>query len=145
MSYLFQSNTTLEQTSDLAKTFYDQSFDEYENFLNDFLKTDPSAREMLGASLHQNNFLDEIEALNNFSGEKIIIYGSKDQIVNPQYFLKEVHSKLNQPFKLLMQEYSHSPHLDNPDNFYDILQEIINKSSTSSLFQVDSKPAENRA
>lgn len=130
MSYLFQADTTLEQINDLATTFYDQSFTLHDLFLRDFLRTDPKARETLGASLHENNFLNEIETLNNFSGEKVIIYGSQDKIVDPQYFLKEVHQKLEQPCKFIMKNYSHSPHLDNITEFYDVFHEVISGNST---------------
>ena len=95
--------------------------------IEDFKKSNPKVRKAIGIDLSEGNFSDQFQLFTNFKVPKFIIAGQQDPSVNLEY-LKAVKEECKGTCELtIVTECGHYPSLEKPEEFADILKDIILK------------------
>lgn len=110
MDLLYKNELTDEEIMTLLEAFGSTDIEQ-------FKKTDPAFRRLFAEGLSQSLFKDEITLLRNFKGQKAIILGSADPLVNKDYLDENIEVKDLWNERVIVLEGGHSVHHQNPEDF----------------------------
>lgn len=129
MALLFQKNLNSNEAKKFAEcvcnNFQKQKFD----VLGTIQNTDSKFREDIGISVAAGELADEVAILKNSTIPIAIFHGTEDALVNGNY-LEELYIPMLWEGRIhKIKDSSHSPHLEQPDVFnqllYDFLKDVL--------------------
>jgi len=86
---------------------------------------DPIAREKIGESIINQNYLDEIIVLKEVKMPYALIYGGDDKLCNPDYFSKYPFKNQWRGEVNIVEKSSHNPFLDQPEEINKLILDFL--------------------
>ncbi|MFQ3620715.1 MAG: alpha/beta hydrolase [Spirochaetales bacterium] len=121
---LFKGNLSNEEQVQCVEAIV-SSKDTYTSLIRTLLQiSDPKVRTVLAGSL-QEELHDEVQALHQASVPKAVGIGEKDLLVNRQYLERVLPPDVWRKKLILFPNSSHTPQLENPDIFNQILLDFL--------------------
>lgn len=114
MELLYKNDLTDEEIISLLEAFGTKDIEQ-------FKKTDPAFRTLFAEGLSKGMFKDEITLLRDFKGQKAIILGSDDPLVNKEYLNTNIELKDLWKEQVIILEGGHSVHEQNPEDFITVM------------------------
>lgn len=121
----FTENPSEQQIKDAAKVVVADSND-IQTIVEDFVRTNPKVRKCVAEDIMNENIPNEYEIYKSLTVPKFIIAGDKDPSVNLEY-LKTLNESSQQSNLIELTNCGHYPSLEKPEQFIDILKNIVNK------------------
>ncbi len=126
MSYLFQEELNDFEISEMADLMVKESI-EWKKILEKNIKqTDSKFRTAIATSIGNGEFSDEYAILNALQVPVAIFHGEKDVLVNKDYLNQLNISTIWKNEIIEISNSSHSPHIENPVVFNQLLHQYLN-------------------
>lgn len=129
----FGGELTEEEAIKMCKSMYADGYENYKQFLNDLLKTDPMARLSVATSIQKLNFADELFIMANLKCPFAILHGEHEKVVDRKYFDQMDLSQVWKAGVVEIPGAGHSPHVEAVDFFNKTLRSFCEDSMTMSL------------
>lgn len=117
-----QRDLTEEDISTLVELIYNSKNGMFNELMSSFKNTDGAFREGFAVSLSTDGLQDELEILNQFEGEVLMVYGEEDTLVNIDYINK---LPLKSVSIVGLKNAGHSPHMESPEAFNKVFLDFV--------------------
>lgn len=125
MNYCFTDHLERDQAVDLADAFFQAGSSAPEFFVEDILRTDGRAREILKGSFSSGNFIDEIETVAGLTIPLAIFHGVNDKLVNARYIEQLTIPTLWRSNIQIIENAGHAVQWENSDHFNELLGSFV--------------------
>jgi len=105
----------------------------------EFNLTDTKFRSLILESFLNLSFKDEVISLNRFKGNKAIIHGNKDKLINPEYIETAINTKELWNNSISYLNSSHNLHIESASEFSEILYSFAADAFSSTDLQLNNK------
>lgn len=119
---LFQSQLSSEEVLQLSKEVANENNQSL--IIGSIKAADSIAREMIGGSIINQNYMDEIEILDSIEVPYSLVIGSEDKLCNLEYFKKHPFANQWRGEVRIIQNASHNPFIDNADVINKLIYEF---------------------
>lgn len=126
MSYAFRGDLSEEEIKALAGSYISKKNNNYEMVRNSISDCDPLLRPFIGKSIQFELTVDETEILKNAGIPVALFHGENDRLINLDY-IKRLNLKLWKGQPVIIKNSTHSPFLENPDDFNSILEDFLSE------------------
>lgn len=109
--------------SKIAKLIYPYNNKVHENIRDSIKNTDGKFREGFAASLVEEQFYDEVKALNLFKGKILFVLGENDLLVNKNY-IEDINSELHHSSLHIIENAGHCLHIESPNQLNRLIAEF---------------------
>lgn len=103
------------------RLFFDKSNKYISQYIDTFKKTDGKFRAQLGATIATAAWSDELDNIRSYNKKVAVIFGKNEEILNTHYL--DNYSCLWNDKSYYIDDSAHFPHLENPQNFNELLFE----------------------
>ncbi len=121
----FKSDLSEEEVAVVTAGFFKPDSRISTFFIEDMKRTDGRAREVLGVSVAEGNYTDEVSAVANLDKPLAVIHGELDPLVNLSYIRGLPLPTLWRDEIQVIPDAGHSPHWEQPEVFNALLMEFV--------------------
>ncbi len=125
MALAFQGKVNEKEAIEMCKSFVGPTNEIPKEFVEDILNTDKMMRPKLGESFGLDNFVDEIEIIQNLKIPVAIFNGEKDGLLNYDYIENMTIPSLWQNKIHYIKNAYHTPQFEQPETFNKLLNNFI--------------------
>lgn len=126
---LFQPDLNDEEITALAAAFFKPEREIPTFFHDDMRRTDGAAREVLGSSIGEGNYTDEIAVAANLDKPLAVMHGERDSLINLSHIKSLAMPSLWRNAIQIIPEAGHAAHWAQPKAFNRLLNEFITDCS----------------
>ncbi len=129
MGFGFKPDLSEEEARAYVSAFFAPGFSEIPAFfIEDALQTDGRARGLLGASLAQGAFKDELALVAQLNAPLAILHGEQEQLVNGAYLNALEAPTLWRGAVQIIPQAGHAPHWEQPEQFNALLEAFLQET-----------------
>lgn len=125
-NFMFQAKLEQEEAIQLTKEMAPESFQK--EVLATIQSADPLAREEIGKSIAEQNYLDEITVLKNTKVPYALFIGGKDTFCNRDYFKKYTFENQWRGEVNVLENGSHNPFLNHSEEINTLIVEFLSEN-----------------
>ena len=129
MRFAFQADITSEDAFELASAFFKPGTTPPDSFVEDVVRTDGQARQILGSSIGPGGYKDEIVIVGNLTKPLAVFHGEHDQLVNGTYVAAQTMPTLWRDAVQIIHDAGHVIQWEQHNQFNALLEAFLQETA----------------